>query len=205
LPESASHLEEKVKMNMKRPDVTGLRNSGKALEDSFFARENERLLTKLREQAAVAERRQALKEAMNLDNVQVINALVDLEVAPETVAAFSIVPLVEVAWADGEIQSKERAAILKAAEERGISPGSPNYELLESWLRRKPEPALMETWKAYSHELHGNLDAELSAALRERLMARTRAVAEAAGGFLGIGAISKAEQAVLDDLESDSG
>ena len=191
-------------MNMKRPDVTGLRNSGKALEDSFFARENERLLRKLQEEAAMAERRHALKEAMNLDNEQVINALVDLEVAPETVAAFSIVPLIEVAWADGEIQPKERAAILKAAEERGIKPASPNHALLESWLCHKPEPALMDTWKAYARELHANLDAELSAALRERLIARTRAVAEAAGGFLGIGAISKAEQAVLDELESDS-
>lgn len=191
-------------MSMERPDATGLRKSGKALEESFFAKENERLLTKIREQAAMAERRQALKEAMNLDNEEVIDVLVDLDVSPETVAAFSLVPLIEVAWADGKIQPKERAAIIRAAEERGIQDGTPNHDLLESWLDREPPQGLMDTWKAYAAELQNNVDARLAADLRHRLVERAQAVAEAAGGFLGIGAISKAEQAVLDELEYGS-
>jgi hypothetical protein len=189
-------------MSMERPDATGLRKAGLALEESFFARENARLLKQLKEKAAIAERRAALKEAMNLDNEKVIDALMTFDVEPATVAAFSIVPLVAVAWADGEIQAKERAAILKAAEERGIAIGTPNHELLESWLDRKPGPALIETWKAYAVEIGLSLDPGLATDLRERMVGRARAIAEAAGGFLGIGAISKAEQAVIDDLES---
>ncbi|HSL19245.1 MAG TPA: alpha-amylase family protein [Methylomirabilota bacterium] len=187
-------------MSMERPDATGLRKSGKALEESFFAKENERLLRKLQEQAEVAERRQALKEAMNLDDEQVIDALIAFDVRAETVAAFSIVPLVEVAWADGKIQPKERAAIIRAAEERGIQDGTPNHDLLESWLDHQPDQALMDTWKAYAHELHESLDPDVSAALKERMIARARGVAEAAGGFLGLGKISDAEQAILDEL-----
>ncbi|MCU0304847.1 MAG: hypothetical protein MUC56_12410 [Thermoanaerobaculales bacterium] len=189
-------------MSMERPDATGLRKAGQALEESFFARENERLLRQLREKAAIAERRAALKAAMNLDNEQVVDALMELDVEPAAVAAFSLVPLIEVAWADGEIHAKERAAILKAAEERGIAIGTPNHDLLESWLDRKPGPALLETWKAYAVEIGLTLDAKLAADLRERMVGRAKAVAEAAGGFLGIGSISKAEQAVIDDLES---
>jgi hypothetical protein len=186
---------------MERPDVTGLRNSGKALEESFFAKENARLLEKLNKKKAEAAKREAFKEVANIESDELIDALMALELEVSDLAALSIVPLVEVAWADGEIQSKERKAILKAAEEVGITPGAENYELLVNWLERKPEAKLMECWSRYARDLEASLDSALGAVLRDRLMARTRKVAEAAGGFLGIGAISDAEQAVLDDLE----
>jgi hypothetical protein len=188
-------------MSMERPDATGLRKSGKALEDSFFVKENDKLLKKLREEGELKQRREALKVAMNLDNERVIDALVELDVHPETVAAFSLVPLIEVAWADGDVHAKERTAILKAAEERGIEVGTPNHDLLERWLAERVDPEMMRAWKAYAHALHESLDPELSGALKERMVNRARRVAEAAGGFLGFGAISEAQQAILDELE----
>jgi hypothetical protein len=188
-------------MSMNRPEATGLRKCAKSLEESFFAKENERLLQKLREKEALEERRLAFKESLNLDNDEVIDALIALELEPQTVAAFSIVPLVTMAWADGEIQSKERAAIIRAAEERGIEQGSANHDLLENWLKRQPGPELMDTWKGYVDALRASLDPMIYDALRERVVSRTRAVAKAAGGILGLGSISKAEQAMLDRLE----
>ncbi len=188
-------------MSMERPDVTGLRNAGKALEESFFARENERHLKKLRETHESMKRRQALKEASNLDNDEVIDALFKLDVKPETVAALSVVPLVEVAWADGKIQTEERKAILEAAEERGIVVGTPCHDLLESWLAHQPGPELMKTWKRYANELHENLDRATSDTLKFGLVGRARGVARAAGGILGMLKVSKEEQAVIDELE----
>ncbi len=179
-------------MSMQRPDVTGLRQSGKALEDSFFAKENARLLEKLKKAEAEEAKRRAFRDA-NIKSEQLIDALVDLEITPGGIAALSIVPLVAVAWADGEIQKKEREAIIRAAEDGGIEPGSANHELLENWLKTKPGPDLLATWKEYAHAVIGN-------ELKERLMTRTTDIAKAAGGFLGLGAISKAEQAMLDQL-----
>lgn len=187
-------------MSMQRPDATGLRQSGKALEDSFFAKENARLLEKLKKQEVVAAKRQAFKDA-NIDNEQLIDALMELEVEPGAMAALSIVPLVAVAWADGEIQKNEREAIIRAAEDGGIEAGSPNHDLLENWLKTKPGPELLSTWKEYAHAIEERLDSVVGAELKVRLMTRTTAIAKAAGGFLGLGAISKAEQAVLDELE----
>ncbi len=96
---------------------------------------------------------------------------------------------------------KEREAILKAAEEGGIEPGSANYELLENWLKKKPGKELLATWKDYAQAIEERLDSVVGNELKERLMTRTTAIAKAAGGFLGIGSISKTEQAVLDELE----
>lgn len=188
-------------MSMERPDVTGLRNAGRALEESFFALESERLLTKLRESHESMERRQALKEAINLDDDEVIDAFLKLDVKPETVAALSVVPLVQVAWADGKVQPEERKAILEAAEERGIVLGTPCHDLLESWLAHQPGAELMKTWKRYAHELHENLDRATSDELKFRLIDRARGIAEAAGGILGMLKVSKEEQAIIDELE----
>jgi hypothetical protein len=188
-------------MSNDHSDATGLKKAGKALEESFFAKENERLLKKLQESRETMKRREALKEAMNLDDDEIIDALIELDVKPETCAALSVVPLVEVAWADGRIQYEERQAILKAAEERGIKVGTPCHDLLEDWLSHQPGPELMSTWKAYAHELHEALDPASSQALKHRLIERARGVAEAAGGILGLLRISKAEQAVIEELE----
>ena len=188
-------------MTPKRSTSADLKKHAKSLEESFFAQENERLLKKMREKAALEERRKAFRESLNLDNDEVIDALIELDLEPQTVAAFSLVPLVKMAWADGKIQSKEREAILAAARERGIEPGGENYELLEGWLEREPRAGLLATWKEYVDALRESVDDSVYDALRERVLSRTKAVAEAAGGFLGIGSISKAEQAVLDRLE----
>ncbi len=188
-------------MSNNRSEATGLKQAGKALEESFFAKENERLLKKLQESRETMERREALKEAMNLDDDEIIDALIKLDVKPETCAALGVVPLVEIAWADGTIQHQEREAILKAAEERGIKVGTPCHDLLEAWLTHKPGPELMATWKEYAHELHEALDPASAGALKYRLVERARSIAKSAGGILGMMRISKAEQAVIEELE----
>ena len=182
-------------------DVVGLRKYGKALEESFFEQENQRLLEKLREEAAREKKRATLREALKLDDA-VLDHLVELDLTPETIVAFSLVPLVEVAWADGEIQDRERDAILRAADSRGISAGSISHQLLGNWLRRQPTATLLEVWKHYAKALMAALDPDARRAMRERTIGGAQEVAEAAGGFLGIGSISAAEKAVLRDLES---
>jgi hypothetical protein len=182
-------------------DVAGLKNYGKALEDSFFERENQRLLAKLREQGERDRKRATLREALKIDDDDVLDHLVALDVSPETIVAFSLVPLVEVAWADGQIQPNEREAILRAAGERGVSDSPVSHQLLENWLRRPPPAALLEVWRHYARALLMELDEDDRQMMRERVIGSARAVAEAAGGFLGLGSISTAEKAALLDLE----
>jgi hypothetical protein len=183
-------------------DAIGLKKSAKALEESFFAKESERLLAKLRQEAARQKKREVLAEALKLDDDEVLDHLVGLDLSPEAVVAFSLVPLVEVAWADGQIQPKEREAILRAAEERGVTPGSVNRELLENWLRKRPDPGLLDVWRHYCKGLLKALDPDERALMRERVIGNARRVAESAGGFLGLGSISEAEKSVLEELET---
>lgn len=184
-------------------DRKSINPDARSLEEEFFARENARLLEQLREKSRTEERREALRSVVQTQDDGLLDRLVDLGIGPETVLALTLVPLTVVAWADGEMDDRERRAILKAAEERGVSPDSPGRQLLESWLDTKPGPRLVEVWKKYVRAIWAEFSEEERREMRRRSLDRARAVAQAAGGFLGLTSkISPAEQEVLEELEA---
>jgi hypothetical protein len=174
----------------------------KALEDAFFAKHNEQLKQKLREDDSARAKRDALRTASGIADEAVLDQLIALDIRSETVAALSLVPLLEVAWADERMEVRERQAILAGAQATGLQAGSASYALLEGWLDQRPAPALFTAWQAYVKALVATLDADAKAALKAELLGRAHAVADAAGGALGLGnRISRAEQARLMALE----
>ncbi|MEM7410734.1 MAG: hypothetical protein AAF430_10910 [Myxococcota bacterium] len=178
-----------------------LGNRKKALEESFFAKQNQHLIDQLREKREKAAAVEALAATSHIKNTALLERLVDMGLDGATWAALSLVPLVEVAWADGEIQSKERDAILRAAADQGIQAGSESHQLLESWLSTRPDAELFASWGGYTVELVAALDAAEKRALRDAIVGKARSVADAAGGFLGLGSISDAEERVIQALE----
>ncbi len=174
----------------------------KALEEEFFAKHNQRLLQQFRETMAAKAKQEALAAASGITDAAVLEQLAAVDLSSETMAALSLVPLVEVAWADGTLDAKEQSALLAAAEQAGLSKDSASYRLLEEWFRERPSPKLLAAWNGYVASLLGTLDAQATHALKLDLLGRTRVVAEAAGGFLGLGRrLSSAEHAVLTELE----
>lgn len=129
-------------------------------------------------------------------------ALAGLGLRAETLAALTLVPLVEVAWADQHLDAEERKAVLRGAESVGIAQDSPGHALLQAWLEERPDPRIFEAWREFVAALCARLSIEGQLQLREDLMGRAREVAEAAGGFLGVRSISRREEAVLRELES---
>lgn len=123
--------------------------------------------------------------------------LLALGLAPEESGLLALLPLIEVAWADGVVQPAERTYILKCAEERMVM--TPHgREVLQGWLSWRPS----ETTFA-----HGRF--AVSAWAREGhfpehfdLRELGRGLARAAGGVMGVGAVDPREQEVLDRLAS---
>jgi hypothetical protein len=181
-------------------DILGDRR--RALEEEFFAKHNQRLLHQFRETMAAKAKQEALAAASGITDATVLEQLAAVDLSSETLAALSLVPLVEVAWADGRLDVKERSALLAAAEQAGLSKDSASYQWLEEWFRERPSPKLRAAWNAYVTGLSRTLDVQAKQALKQDLLGRARVIAEAAGGFLGLGKrISSAEQAVLTELE----
>ena len=185
------------------PEPEILRERGHSLEEEFFRREDKRLVENLRQAAQREGAREALARASGIKNPEVLERLIALDVRPETVTALSLVPLVDVAWADGLLDDAERRTILERADTAGIAPGSSERALLEAWLTRRPDPKLLTAWAHLVQGLCEQMTREEVAALKEGLLDRARAVAGASGGFLGMGSkVSGAEADVIRRLES---
>lgn len=188
---------------MKKGSTSG---NWRILEDKFFAERDQELLQALRDEAACKERKKALADTSGINDDALLDQLDELDLRCETLAALSLVPLIAVAWADGDVDVKERRAILDAAAQKGVEDGAPAYQLLERWLARKPDDKLLAVWKGYVATLSQKLSEPAKKALKADLLGRARIVAEAAGGLLGFGnKVSKSEKAVLDDLEKAFG
>jgi hypothetical protein len=111
------------------------------------------------------------------------------------------IPLIEVAWADGRMDEKERRKLFEYAEKAGLRQKGLDPKIMTVWLKNKPDPALLTAWKQYVLTLCKELDAHERQALRDEVMADARSIAQAAGGILGLGTVSAQEEAMLKALE----
>jgi hypothetical protein len=178
--------------------ISQMARISKILEDRFFFTES----LVLREQLARLKQQQETEEALSkvsgIVNKAVLKELVALRIRPETLSALCLVPIIEVAWADGTIAEEERQAVLEGAKKHGFGE---DHEILKEWLLRKPDKPLMDAWKAYMSGLCEIIGNESLASLKTDILENARVVAEASGGFLGlINPVSTMEKAVLDDI-----
>lgn len=143
-----------------------------------------------------------LAEASGLTDIELVDRLVGLGIRASTLAALTLVPLIEVAWADDRMEAKERDAILAGAEATGLEKESPSYRLLEIWTLERPAPAVVTAWEEFVRQVQHDLEPGERQRFQDRLLAPAKAVAEAAGGFLGLTSkISAEERAVLERME----
>ncbi len=112
-----------------------------------------------------------------------------------------MIPLIEVAWADGNVDGKERTVLLKTLENHGVIKDSIELQLVEQWLSHKPAPSLLDAWTHYIEGLCEALASNEIVSLRDELMRNTTTLASASGGFIGLGSkISKSEAKMIEHL-----
>jgi hypothetical protein len=127
---------------------------------------------------------------------------VSLGTTAQTLAAIAVVPLVEVAWADGEVDDKERQAILKGLADSGVSPGGIEHQLVETWLEHRPGPKLLAAWQQYVHGICEKMNDAERGTFRDEVLKSTLTVAQASGGFAGLWKISVDEREMIEKLEA---
>ena len=171
-----------------------------ALEEAFFVKHNRELLERLQEKAVRETAIEKLKAASGIEDESLLNELVDLGVSAETLAALGLVPLVQVAWADGHMDPAEKQALLRASQAAGIEPGSPAFDVFEGWLDQAPGSEMLSAWSDYVAGLAAVCSQGSMEALEAVTLRRAERVAEAAGGVLGIHRVSGSEREVLSRI-----
>ena len=176
-----------------------LSKRGHSLEEVFFKQRDAELIAKRKKLEQMENNKKVLAEVSGIRDPKVLDKLVELEVSPSTLASLSVLPLVEVAWADGHLDEKERNAVLAEAAKGGITKGSLDYDLLDAWLKERPSSKLLEAWIHYIAGLREVMSQSELNDLKSELLSRAKKVAEAAGGFLS--KVSQEEKAILKKME----
>jgi len=173
----------------------------RVLEEEFFRKQERALLDQLRTAQSKESAQEALATATGIRDSAVLHKLSTLGITSDTLLALGFVPLVAVAWADGTLDDKERSAIVASLSEAGIVADSPAGQLIQTWLSSPPPTSMLEAWSSYTSALAAELSPDERHNLRDSVLGRVRTVAEAAGGFLGLGKrVSRAEEEQIQKL-----
>jgi hypothetical protein len=195
------------------PKTTGdmleaLGKRAKAMENRFFYEADQKLIENHKKLKLMKEGLASLQKVSGIQDERILGKLIELRVRPETLASLAVIPLVEIAWADGSLDRRERQALLSAAAAIGMNKQGIDYQLLESWMTIPPELILFETWEFYVRALSSQLNEEERTRLRDEVLRHAREIAEASGGILGLGVgsrVSRKETSVLARLEEAFG
>lgn len=178
---------------------------GRALEEEYFRKKDRELVEKMRRAAAADQARGELGTQTGLADPSMLAELQQLGFTAETVAVLPLVPVLELAWAEGGITPAERQLLLSIARSRGIAEGSAADHQLTAWMIDRPSPAVFANAGRLISAL---LDARtgLAAGLTpDQLVGYCEQIASASGGLLGlpIRAVSMEERNLLTRIASD--
>lgn len=178
-------------------DKDAFKERGRALEEEYFHRKERELIAKMRERAAAESERQRIGATTGVADAQLLQDLQELGYTAETISLLHLVPLVQMAWAEGHVSMRERDLIIEAARARGIESGSAADQQLAGWLAKRPaEELFTTTLRAIRAMLESRPEAERQAGEKD-LLSYLTSIATASGGVLGFGAVSDEERAVL--------
>ena len=183
----------------------GITGDVRSREEEYFRRKDRELVEKLRQAAVASEGRKALEDSSGIHDPAMLQELEALGFTPATVALLPIVPIVQIAWAEGGVSPEERALILQFARERGIAAGSVADSQLADWLAQRPSEEVFARATRLIAAMLEQPAGERNALRGEDLLRRCEEIAAASGGILGFGSISAAERSLLARIQTALG
>ena len=180
-------------------DHDAFQERGRSLEEEFFRKKNLELIEKMKQRERDEQTLRDIATQAGVTDPEVVRELQKLGFTPETVGLLPLVPLVQVAWADGTIAEAERNAISELARRRGVVDASPAYHQLQAWLADRPAPAVFEGATRLIRAVLDTPGAHTQMTADE-LVAYCEQIANASGGLFGIRSISHEERAVLTSI-----
>jgi hypothetical protein len=189
-------------MSIGNYDAFEARRTG--FEAEYFHNKDAVLIEKLRKVFQTRHDREELRRLTGITSEEVLDRLVAVQVKGEMLTAFKLLPLVEIAWADGKRDRREAEAVIAAAIEHGVSPESEALQRIREWLERGPNPEARKAWQMYAQELRKALSPEELKTFRDDLLHTAKQIAELSGGVLNMFFnLSHAEKAILQKITDE--
>ena len=180
-----------------------LEEKGRSKEEEYFRRRDAELLRESKRKQEALEEHEHIKREAGIKDDEVVAELKADGYDRETIRLLHLAPLIQVAWAH-KVHAEERRLILEAAKMHGVAPGSRAHERLTSWLEVRPSDQFFrKSLRAIRAILH-SLEPEHRETRKLDLLALCTKVAQASGGFFGLGSrISAREKALLAEITAE--
>jgi hypothetical protein len=182
-------------------DHDSLHERGRALEEEYFRKKDRELIEKMQAAARDDEARKGLSARTGLQDPELLRELQALGFTPETVSLLPLVPVVQVAWAEGGVSAGERTALLKLARARGITENSAADLQLQDWLSTRPDDSVFASATRLIRAMIAGQGPEVAGLTADDLVKYCEGIASASGGIFGfINRISPEEREILDSI-----
>ena len=177
-------------------DNDAIRERGRSLEDDYFRKKDRELVEKMRRAAAAEETRKDLSSKTGLQDPELLQELEALGFTPETVSLLPLVPVVQMAWAEGDVSDAERKLLIQLARSRGIMEGGAADRMLTNWMERRPSPDVFERAMRLVRAMLAT-PGQPGSLTADELVKYAEDIASASGGVFGIRKISADERDLL--------
>jgi hypothetical protein len=180
----------------------GITDEVRKREEEYFRRKDRELIEGMRQAAADAEMRKTLENATGIHDTAQLEELHALGFTPETLSLLPLVPVLQVAWAEGGVSAAERTMMVNLARSREIAAGSAADVQLQAWLETRPSE---DTFRKAGRLIGAMLDQPAGAEIQvsaDDLLKYCEQIAQASGGLFGIGSVSAEEKAALQQISA---
>ena len=183
-------------------DNDGITSDIRSREEEYFRRKDRELVENLRRTKEADESRRALESTSGIHDPVMLQELEALGFTPDTVTLLPLVPIVEVAWAEGGVSDDERKLIVQFARGRSIREGSAADDQLSAWLDERPSEDVFARATRLIRAMLDRPDGQAEAWSIDDLIHHCEEIAEASGGILGFHKISGEEKALLARIQT---
>jgi hypothetical protein len=175
---------------------------GRSLEDDYFRKKDRELIERMKQASQAEQSRRELGQRTGLTDPELLKDLEDLGFTPDTIALLPMVPVIQMAWAEGGITPAERTLIVNLARQRGMAQGSAADRQLQEWMDTRPDGSVFSrATRLIRAMLDSGQDSGMMSA--DEVVKQAENIAYASGGILGLAKVSSEEKAILASLASE--
>lgn len=178
----------------------GITDDVRKREEEYFRRRDRELIERMRQEAAAAGARRELETATGIHDAATLAELEALGFTPQTLPLLPLMPVLQVAWAEGGVSPAERQMIVDLARARDIAADSEADRQLQAWLDSRPSA---ETFQKARRLIGAMLETPAGAEMHvsaDDLLKYCEQIAHASGGLFGFGSVSAQEQNALRQI-----
>jgi hypothetical protein len=177
-------------------NADGITDDIRKREDEYFRRKDRELIERMRQQTA----RKELESATGIHDAESLRDLETLGFTPQTIALLPLVPVLQVAWAEGGVTGAERELIVNLARTRDIAPASEADAQLQQWLDHRPSADVFAKARRLIAAILDHPEGIELHVSADDLLKYCEQIAHASGGIFGFGTVSAEERTALQQI-----